>query len=233
MLLLGVPCAVAPLFCTKTVAARVLVDQNVGNGSFESGSVQPWQKGSSQPWKPFDSAVLDVVSDAAFAYDGTHYLRISRGPDPNVPVGVIQLPALDVADGYQIQVMWWARAGAGSRFEGVDIIGPANVFASSWFLTPALEADHWNQYFGNFYMSGEWTGGPTSFGVGFWGRGDGDSPAVGFIDGVTVLQVPEPSAALLLILLPAAAAAASRRANGQHAARAPGSFCSNHGSGKG
>ena len=202
----------AVVICLGSVgsAAAPFVDASTRNGSFETGSLAPWSGfGTSTP-------TPTIVTDPTIASDGQRFARLSSiGSSFFTGQSIIvSSPALDPALGNIVRIEFDARVPAngdvynhitlsafGSSPSDSIIIGSAAVE-----FDPLTSAAWAHQVHDLMIDPAKMAALPSmSFGMGFWRQ-----PAVtgltyvGWVDNVTMTQIPEPAGIGAAILIAAA-----------------------------
>lgn len=128
--------AAAPLLHAQepapAAAPAALVDEQAANGSFESGSLAPWQYAAFQVSKfdgNFPNNTCKVLEDAKFASQGTRYAELCAAGDPGGKRCVARLDLVtpdffDLANGRNFEIAYDVRNGAtGFTMTTVEFLG--------------------------------------------------------------------------------------------------------------
>jgi hypothetical protein len=181
-------------------AATPFVDSVTRNGSFETGSISPWSAFSSPTPAPV------IVTDPAVASDGQRYAVISAAGSTLFTAKwlVISSPALAPAQGDVVRIAFDARLPAsGDVFDvpattawGSDPSDTITTHVSSPLSTPLSSASWAHQVIDLTLDPAKMAALPSmTFGIGFV-RSSGPLAGhtyVGWVDNVTMTQIPEPT----------------------------------------
>jgi hypothetical protein len=172
---------------TIKCSAYVIVDSNNFNGSFESGSIAPWSGGS-------------VVNDAHFSVDGEWYAQtVALGDRGSI---FLHFPAVS-PDQLDFTLTFYVRTAEmgfskawGYLFARREDNSIFNASAIESIIS-SVRVEEWTHFHYQFRFHEPWDSSRTmSVGVSF----DGGAPgSIGFVDAVTLTQIPEPNSFALFL----------------------------------
>jgi hypothetical protein len=183
------------LLASYANATLVLIDDSTRNGGFEAGIAAPW-------------GGVSVMQDASFAHEGEWYGEVSgtRGD-------VFQFIPISNTDGHDFLFSFWSRVPEVDAFSGLSISFTESGFSQTAAVTPinepSLSSQEWRFFSYSLETPFNWNdSGNSKISILF-----PNSPGTRFayLDQVTFVQIPEPSAAVLLFALMALASVFSRR----------------------
>ncbi|MBN9691256.1 MAG: hypothetical protein J0M24_13555 [Verrucomicrobia bacterium] len=183
------------LFSSITTLAELpLIDATLRNGSFESGVSAPW--------------LGDVVAtqDSSFASQGSWYGTLQSSPPGSARAIAFQFLTASPTEGRSFLATFDARvAGIGFDSLSVDFFSRSSegVITSASevpLVFPALSSSEWRTYQVGYQLPESWSGsGEISLQI-LFSKSDAFSGVtyVGYLDNVTLTQIPEPSTKTLL-----------------------------------
>lgn len=178
------PWLVLLLASTWCHGAVVLIDGATRNGGFEDPGGPQW--------------TADVVNDGAFAHGGSSYGSVTALR------GVVMMTfEISNDDGHEFLFSFWARVPETGGYESLRAVMLNRVDDSTApripIEEPILTSGEWRQYTYRFETPEDWDdSGTVSFYVAFDSLAP-PSTRTGFVDDVTLLQIPEPGAVSLLM----------------------------------
>jgi|SRR6185503_3184093 len=174
-------------------AAVTLIDANTRNGGFETGAVTPWEGGA------------QLVEDAAFASQGNWYSVLHSGVSRKLAYQFI--PASSI-DGLVFQLSFDARSGAVGfdsvypQLSAANLDGSFLAATASPFSITGLASSQWQTYQARFEFPNVWNDDRgLTFALEFYkNNAVSGTDYVGYLDGVTLQQVPEPGTLPLILM---------------------------------
>jgi hypothetical protein len=185
----------ATLVATTAFGQVSLIGPSTLNGSFESGIASPWNG-------------VEVTNNAAFASAGNWCAVLHDANSPTARDLCFQFLSASPSGGLTFIATFDARNGT-TGFDSVAAFffarntdGTFVNATATPVLAPPLDASAWGHYETDFQLPGTWDGvGNISLQIQFTKNGAaGGTTYFGYLDAITLQQVPEPSSAILLVL---------------------------------
>jgi hypothetical protein len=176
-------CLIIPLACGLCHGAVVLIDSSTRNGGFEDADGPQW--------------TADVVSDGSFAHEGNSYGSVTELR------GVVMMTfEISNDDGHEFLFSFWARVPETGGYESLRAVmlnrADDSTATRISIEEPILTSSEWRQYTYRFVTPEDWDDSDTvSFYVAFNSLTP-PSMRTGYVDEVTLVQIPEPSGVVLL-----------------------------------
>jgi len=175
------------------LGAVTLIDASQRNGSFETGLATPWSG-------------VDVVQDSTFAAQGSWYASLHSATSPTARQLAFQFFNAHKSDGLTFTATFYARNSAigfdtvSVDFFGRNVNGTFAYAVATPVLAPALVSSEWREYQTVFQLAPTWDGiGDISLQIQLTKTGAvSGTTYTGFLDAITLAQVPEPAAVALL-----------------------------------
>jgi hypothetical protein len=164
--------------------AVVLIDGATRNGGFENPDGPQWS--------------ADVIDDADFAHGGSSYGSVTALR------GVVMMTfEISNDDGHEFLFSFWARVPETGGYESLRAVMLNRVDDSTAtripIEEPILTSGEWRQYTYRFETPEDWDdSGAVSFYVAFNSLTP-PSTRTGYVDDVTLIQIPEPTTVSLLV----------------------------------
>jgi hypothetical protein len=183
----------ATLVATTALGQVSLIGPSTLNGSFESGIASPWNG-------------VEVTNNAAFAGDGNWCAVLHEANSPTARALCFQFLSASPSGGLTFVATFDARNGT-TGFDSVTALffarntnGTIVNATGTPVLAPSLDASAWRHYETYFQLPGTWDGiGNISLQIQFTKNGAASGTTYfGYLDAITLQQVPEPSSAALL-----------------------------------
>lgn len=182
----------AMITATAALGQGTLIGPSTLNGSFESGVASPWNG-------------IEVTNGAAFASDGSWYAVLHDANTPTARDVCFQFLSANPSSGLTFIATFDARDGiagfdsVAASFFARNTDGTFVNAAATPVASPPLGTSAWGSYQTLFQLPGTWDGvGNISLQIQFTKNGAvSGTTYVGYLDNITLQQVPEPSVTAL------------------------------------